>query len=194
MGMYKHIRNLWKKPKKNMPDLWRERLIKWRRENSTVRIEKPTRLDRARSLGYKAKQGILVVRQRVRRGGHRRPMIKRGRRPKHYRQLLVLDKNYQQVAEERANRKYPNCEVLNSYWVAEDAIYYWYEVILIDKAHPVIRADKNLNWISEKQHTRRVYRGLTSAGRKARGLRNKGKGAEKIRPSRAAVINRRTKK
>ena len=67
-------------------------------------------------------------------------------------------------------------------------------MILIDKAHPVIRADKNLNWISEKQHTRRVYRGLTSAGRKARGLRNKGKGAEKIRPSRAAVINRRTKK
>ena len=32
----------------------------------------------------------------------------------------------------------------------------------------------------------RVYRGLTSAGRKSRGLRGKGKGFEKMRPSRRA--------
>jgi len=73
MGLYKHVRNLWKKPKANMPELWRERLIKWRKENSTVKLERPTRIDRARSLGYKAKQGFVVVRQRVLRGGHTRP-------------------------------------------------------------------------------------------------------------------------
>lgn len=183
MGMYKYVRNLWKKPKQNMPELWRERLIKWRKDPSTVRIERPTRIDRARSLGYKAKQGFLVVRQKVPRGGHMRPMIKKGRRPKHNRRVLILGKSYKQIAEERANKKYPNCEVLNSYWVAQDGKYYWFEIILIDKAHPVILADNDINWITQKQHTRRVYRGLTSSARKSRGLRHKGKGAEKIRPS-----------
>jgi len=60
---------------------------------------------------------------------------------------------------------------------------YWFEVILVDKAHPSIKADKRISWIAEKQHTGRVYRGLTSSSRKSRGLRRKGIGAEKIRPS-----------
>ena len=181
--MYKHIRKLWKKPKANMPELWKKRLIAWRKDPSTIRIEKPTRIDRARSLGYKAKQGYMVVRQRVPKGGHTRPMIKRGRRPKHYRQRMVLGRSYQTIAEIRTARRFPNCEVLNSYWVAQDGVYYWYEIILIDKAHPVILADPNINWIAQKQHKRRVFRGLTSSARKSRGLRRKGKGAEKIRPS-----------
>lgn len=176
-----------------MPELWRERLLKWRREASTVRVEKPTRIDKARALGYKAKQGFIIVRQRVKRGGHMRPKaIMGGRRSKHARRRMVLGKSYQQIAEERANDKYPNCEVLNSYWVARDGNYFWYEIILIDKAHPVILADKNISWIAQKQHTGRVYRGLTSAARKTRGLRdNRGKGAEKLRPSKNANIRRR---
>ena len=194
MGMYKHIRDLWKKPQVNMPELWRERLLKWRREPSTVRIDKPTRIDKARSLGYKAKQGFLIVRQKVLKGGRTRQYDTHGRNPRKSRKRLVLDKSYKQVAEERANKKYPNCEVLNSYWVAQDGKTYWYEVILIDKAHPVILADKNINWISEKQHKGRVYRGLTSAARKSRGLRNKGKGAEKVRPSKAAVYRKKARK
>ena len=169
MGMYKYVRNLWKKPKQNMPELWRERLIKWRKDPSTVRIERPTRIDRARSLGYKAKQGFLVVRQKVPRGGHMRPKIRKGRRSKHSRRVLILGKSYKQIAEERANKKFPNCEVLNSYWVAQDGKHYWFEIILIDKAHPVILADNDINWITQKQQTRRVYRGLTSSARKSRG-------------------------
>ncbi len=183
MGMYKHIRNLWKKPKANMPELWRERLLKWRREPSTIRIERPTRIDRARSLGYKAKQGFIVVRQRVPRGGHSRGSYLGGRRPKHNRKVMILGKSYKQIAEERANKHFPNCEVLNSYWVSQDGKHYWFEIILVDKANPAILSDKDINWITQKQHTRRVYRGLTSAGRHSRGLTRKGKGAEKIRPS-----------
>jgi large subunit ribosomal protein L15e len=109
-----------------------------------------------------------------------------GRRPKKYGKRFVLRKNYKLVAEERANKKYPNCEVLNSYFVAKDGNFYWHEVILVDTSSPSIKADKILRWITEKQHTGRVYRGLTSAGRKIRGLRYKGKGAEKARPSRRA--------
>lgn len=185
------MRKLWQQPKGKMPELWKQRLIKWRKDPSTIRIEKPTRLDRARSLGYKAKQGYIVVRQRVRRGGHSRGSYLGGRRPKHSRTKMVLTKNYQWIAEQRANRKYPNCEVLNSYWVAEDAIYKWYEIIMIDKTHPAILADPNLKWIKDSANRRRVFRGLTSAGRKSRGLRRKGKGAEKLRPSRKANRKRR---
>ncbi|MBD3354350.1 50S ribosomal protein L15e [Candidatus Woesearchaeota archaeon] len=191
MGMYKYIRKAWKKPKKNMPEIWRERLLRWRREPSTVRIKKPTRIDRARSLGYKAKQGFIVVRQKIPRGGKKRQYKAAGRRPKTSRRRLVLDKNYKQVAEERANKKYPNCEVLNSYEVAEDGKNSWYEIILVDTSAPEIRKDKDINWIIRRKHKGRAYRGKTSAGRKSRGLRNKGKGAEKLRPSKKANIKRR---
>lgn len=183
MGMYQHVRELWKKPKENLGDLWKQRLIEWRQDPSTIRIERPTRIDRARSLGYRAKQGIFVVRQRVLRGGHMRPKAAGGRRPKRFRQRQDIKISYQVIAEQRAAKKFSNCEVLNSYWVAEDGLYYWYEVIIVDPRHPAIVKDPILGWISEKQHTRRVTRGLTSAGKKSRGMRNKGKGAEKIRPS-----------
>ena len=69
----------------------------------------------------------------------------------------------------------------------EDGKYYWYEIILVDPSHPVIKADKKINWICNRKQRSRAFRGKTSAGRKMRGLRgNKGKGAEKARPSRRA--------
>ncbi len=181
MSLYKYVRKLWTNPKKNLKEIWSNRLIEWRKEPVTIRIERPTRIDAARSLGYKAKQGYVVVRQRLIRGGRQKPDIKGGRRPKHSTQRKDLSKNYQQVAEERANKKFKNCEVLNSYYVGKDGKHFWYEVILVDKSHPSIIADKRISWINEKKHTGRVFRGMTSAGRHSRGLRNKGKGAEKAR-------------
>ncbi len=190
MGVYKYVRDLWKDPKANLGNLWQERLIEWRKEPTTIRILRPTRIDRARALGYKAKQGYVILRQRLTRGGRMRPQIRAGRRPKHFRRKKVLGMNYQQVAEQRANIKHPNLEVLNSYYVGHDGISIWYEIILIDRSHPVILADKRTAWI--KSQKRRVFRGLTSAGKKSRGLRNKGQGAEKVRPGRRAK-NRQSK-
>ncbi|MBU0470901.1 MAG: 50S ribosomal protein L15e [Nanoarchaeota archaeon] len=184
MGIYKQVRELWKKPKENMPELWRERLISWRREPVTVKLEHPTRIDRARSLGYKAKQGYIVVRQRVLRGGHTRPQIKGGRKPRKSGIRLSLRKNYQQICEERAQRKFANLVVLNSYWVGEDGKYCWYEIILVDPSHPVIKSDPKINWISSNKNLGRAFHGKTSAGRKGRGMAGKGKGFEKSRPSR----------
>lgn len=189
MGLYKYIREAWKKPSDELEKILRERQVIWRREPATIRLDYPTRVDRARSLGYKAKQGYILVRQRLPRGGRMRAKPAGGRRTRNYTRRKDVKKNYQAVAEERAAVKYPNCEVLNSYWVGQDAIYYWYEIILVDKNHPVIKADKNISWIAEPQHRRRVFRGLTSAARKSRGLRRKGFGAEKIRPSRKANYN-----
>lgn len=186
MGLYKYLRENWKKQD---TQLRRERLNKWKKEPVTIRISRPTRLDRARSLGYKAKQGYVIVRQRVIRGGRQRPKIRKGRRSKHYGQRKDVDKNYQRIAEERAVKSYVNCEVLNSYYVGQDGRYYWYEIILVDRAHPQIIADPRINWICNKRG--RVFRGVTSAGKKSRGMRHKGKGTEHLRPSRSADRRRR---
>lgn len=186
MGIYKYMQQLWKKPKANLDDLYRERLLIWRRQPTTIRIERPTRLDRARALGYKAKQGYVVVRERIVRGGHKRPQLKGGRRPKRYTQRLNLRKSYQLIAEERVQKTYKNLVVLNSYWVAQDGQHYWFEVIAVDPNHPVIKADPKINWTSKKKNQSRVFHGKTSAGKKSRGMAGKGKGFEKARPSRRA--------
>jgi len=184
-NLYQHVRETWKRPSDTYLDelLW-ERMIDWRRGPSFVRVEKPTRIDRARSLGYKAKQGYIVVRARVRRGGLRKRTIKGGRRAKRKGiTKITMGKNIQRIAEERTAKRYPNMEVLNSYWVGQDGMYKYYEVILVDPYHPVIKSDPKINWICDSAHKGRANRGLTSAGKRGRGLRHKGKGAEKIRPS-----------
>jgi large subunit ribosomal protein L15e len=163
-------------------------LIEWRKQPTVVRIEKPTRLDRARKLGYKAKQGFMVVRVRVRRGRIAKAASKVWKKTKtdgckKYKPA----KSLRLIAEERAARKFPNLEVLNSYWVGEDGRFKWFEVIMVDRAHPAIKSDKDINWICQKQHRGRAFRGLTSAGKKVRGLRKKGRGAEKVRPSKKAA-------
>ena len=183
MGLAKYLRAAYKQPKKNLKELYHTRLIQFRRDPATLRLEFPTRIDRARALGYKSKQGVFVVRQRVKRGGHVRKK-RSGKKSSRQTTKLILHKNYRQIAEERANRKFVNCEVLNSYWVARDGQHYWFEVIMVDPHSPQVSADKSLSWV--KAQRGRAHRGLTSAGRKARGLRWKGKGAEKVRPGRRA--------
>jgi large subunit ribosomal protein L15e len=184
-SMYKYVGDIWKKPGEgDLGELNWERKIEWRASNSFTRVDRPTRLDRARSLGYKAKTGYVIVRARVRRGGLRKPTIRSGRRAKRKGiKKITMGKNIQRIAEERTARHYPNLEVLNSYWIGEDGKHKYYEVILVDPHQPTIMNDPKINWICEPQHKGRVYRGLTSAGKKGRGLRHKGKGAEKLRPS-----------
>ena len=186
---YKYIAEAWAKPEKSfVKELMRQRLIKWRRQSAIVRIEKPTRIDRARRLGYKAKQGFVIARVRVRRGGLRKKRPKAGRRPKRMGvKKYKPAKSMRLIGEERTGKKFPNLEVLNSYWVAEDGRSKWFEIIMVDPHHPAIKADEKINWIAQKQHHKRVFRGLTSAGKKIRGLRRKGRGAEKVRPSRKAA-------
>ncbi|MEM2908317.1 MAG: 50S ribosomal protein L15e [Candidatus Hadarchaeales archaeon] len=182
--MYKYLKEAWASKEGYAKELMRQRMREWRRGPAIVRIEKPTRLDRARALGYKAKQGVVVVRVRVRKGGRRKARPSRGRRPKRMGvKKLVPKKSIQVIAEERAARKYPNLEVLNSYPVGDDGQHRYFEVIMLDPSHPAIRNDPDLGWIANPSQKGRVYRGLTSAGKKSRGLRRKGKGAEKVRPS-----------
>ena len=57
-------------------------------------------------------------------------------------------KSIKLIGEERVARKYPNLEVLNSYWVWEDGVSKWFEVILVDPSSPSIISDKNVGWIN----------------------------------------------
>jgi len=170
---YRQMERAWKSPKEM--ESWKGMLIQFRKENSIHRAEKPTRPGRARALGYKAKQGFAIVRVKVPRGRRKIPKPSGGRRPKASGRFYSLTKSWQAVAEERAARKFPNLRILNSYWVGEDGMNKWYECIMVDPNHPSIRADKNIKWIASGKHKGRAYRGLTSPGRKARGLRRKGK-------------------
>jgi len=148
--MYKHMQQAWRKPKESyVQNLMRQRVIQWRRQPVINRIEKPTRIDRARRLGYKAKKGFVVVRVRVRRGGRRKPRPKMGRRQKRMGvKKYTAAKSIKLIGEERVARKYPNLEVLNSYWVWQDGVSKWFEVILVDPNHPSIKSDKEVGWMS----------------------------------------------
>lgn len=190
-SMYDYIGDQWKKPDFSYQSPKQQRMIEWRREENFKRVEKPLRVDRARSLGYKAKPGYIVVRAKVRKGNLRKPTIKGGRKPSAKGiKKITAGKSTKRIAEERTSKQYPNMEVLNSYWVGSDGKNHYYEVILVDPVHPSIMKDSKINWITDTSHKRRVLRGKTSAGKKGRGLHHKGIGAEKIRPSIRANQNR----
>lgn len=167
MSLYKYVRENFNSESEQHSEIVRQRLIQWRKEPATLRIEYPTRLDRARSVGYRAKPGIILVRQRVPRGGRMKPKIRNGRRPKKYGRKKVVNLSYQAVAEQRAQKAFPNLEVLNSYFVGKDGQYYWYEVVLVDRSHPQIIKDPQLSWIASPKNRNRVKRGLTSAARRS---------------------------
>ncbi len=119
---YKYIAEEWSKPENSfVEELMRERLVLWRKQPTVIRIERPTRLDKARKLGYKAKQGFVMARTKVRRGGLRKQRPRSGRRPKRMGVAKFKPaKSLRLIAEERTGKKFPNLEVLNSYWVGED--------------------------------------------------------------------------
>jgi large subunit ribosomal protein L15e len=94
-------------------------------------------------VGYRKKQGFVVARVRVRKGGARKKRPSSGRRP---RALGVTKftraKSLKEIAEERVAKKFPNLSVLNSYYVWEDGTSKWFEVVLVDPNHPAIKKDE----------------------------------------------------
>src|SRR3970040_373018 len=95
-NLYAYVKRAWKNPRTGVVEetQW-HRLVEWRRGPAFVR------LDRARELGYRAKQGYVVVRARVRRGGRRKPHPMGGRKPKRRGLLkITMAKSIQRSAEE----------------------------------------------------------------------------------------------
>ena len=138
---------------------------------------RPSRPDKARRLGYKAKQGYVVYRVRVRRGNRKRKDWKGHACGKPVNQgitQLKPTRNMRARAEEKVGRKCGGLRVLNSYWINQDSTHKYYEVILVDPFHKAIRNDARINWICSVKHKHRELRGVTAAGRKHRGLAGKG--------------------
>jgi large subunit ribosomal protein L15e len=232
------LEELYKKKQSDvMRFLLRVRCWEYRQLPGVVRLTGPSRPDKARRVGYKAKQGYVVYRVRVRRGGRKKPVHKGIVYGKPVHQgitQLKPTRNLRNLAEERAGRKLGGLRVLNSYWINQDSTYKYYEVVLVDPHHkgerggrergergggdfrplffffffsiktahpppppspslpnpPAIRKDARINWIADPVHKHRELRGLTSAGKKFRGLRHRGHATNKLRPSRRATWKR----
>lgn len=176
-----------KTPDMDYGTLFRSRMMDYRsEENAVVKVERPFNLSRAHALGYKAKPGVTVARVRIRRGGGLFIRPRRARKPKRMQiASATRRKSVQVMAETRAQKHFPNMEVLNSYKVGQDGKNQYFEVILVDPHNSSVLADKDMNWIAQPQHGGRVYRGKTSAGQKNRGLLRPvgSRGSEKVRPS-----------
>jgi large subunit ribosomal protein L15e len=195
MGAYKYLEELWKKKQSDvLRFLLRIRCWEYRQLNSIHRATRPTRPDKARRLGYKAKQGYVIFRVRVRRGNRKRPVSKGivyGKPKTQGVNHLKPERSVRARAEERVGRAVTNLRVLNSYWVNQDATYKYFEVIMVDPSHNAIRNDPRINWICNPVHKHREMRGLTGAGRQSRGLGNKGNKYTKTHPSWNAAWKRR---
>ncbi|QQG49425.1 MAG: 50S ribosomal protein L15e [archaeon] len=144
MPMYRQIAKTWQSIFHEKAANIRERAVDLRKEPAMLRVDRPWRLDRARALGYKAKEGVVVVRARVSRGGMRKQRPTSGRRPKHMGVLKIKSAvSSQAVAERRVSQRHPNLKLLGSYPVWEDGIHAWFECILVDPLHPAVRKDYN---------------------------------------------------
>nr|NP_001070220.1 uncharacterized protein LOC767785 [Danio rerio] len=174
MGAYKYMQELYRKKQSDvMRYLLRLKCWQYRQLNRITRAPRPSRPEKARRLGYRAKQGYVIYRTRVRRGGRKRPVPKGctyGKPKTHGVNSLKPARNLQAVAEERVGRRCGGLRVLNSYWVGQNATYKFYEVILVDPMHKAIRRNPEAQWICKAVHKHRELRGLTSAGRRSRGL------------------------
>ncbi|KAE8220584.1 hypothetical protein CF319_g5909 [Tilletia indica] len=192
MGAYRYIEELQKHKQSDvLRFLLRVRCWEYRQLNVIHRATRPSRPDKARRLGYKAKQGFVIYRIRVRRGNRKKPVPKGATFGKPVRQgvsQLKPQRSLRSTAEERVGRKCGNLRVLNSYWINSDGVYKHFEVICVDPSHKAIRRDPRINWIVKHKH--REARGLTGAGQKSRGM-GKGHRYNKTQGGKDASIKRR---
>ena len=121
MGAYKYIAEIQKRKQSDiLRFLLRVRCWEYRQLNVIHRASRPSRPDKARRLGYKAKQGYVIYRVRVRRGNRKRPVPKGATYGKPTNMgvtQLKFQRSHRSVAEERVARRCSNLRVLNSYWV-----------------------------------------------------------------------------
>ena len=168
MGAYKYIKQSFQQEYAERSVSARNRLSSWNKEPPMRRIDKPTNVARARELGYKDKQGVVIVRARIRKGLSKREKPSKGRKPSKSGRFFSRKKSAQSIAEERASRAHSNCEVLNSYYVGEDGKSSYYEVIMLDRTHGSVLSDPLYSTVVKARG--RAYRGLTASGRRHRGI------------------------
>ncbi|MCL4372141.1 50S ribosomal protein L15e [Candidatus Marsarchaeota archaeon] len=168
MGANKYIRETIINDYKNRGDVYKKKLAAWSKDPAITRVERPSNLPRARALGYKAKEGIIIARTGVRKGTRKRQTAGGGRKPSKSGRFFSRHKSVQLIAEERVAKKFTNYEVVNSYFVGETGTKRYYEVILASKDSPALKNDSAYKNIIRSP--RRAERALTASGRRMRGL------------------------
>ena len=186
MGASKYIKKAFQEEWKGSEDkdynyraIMQARTIEYRKEpRSVIKLERPTNIPAARKVGYRAKQGIFVIRVGIRKGSGTYHRPKNKRRPKRQGQAKLTRRiSTQGMAEQRSSKTYENAEVLGSYKIAEDGQKHYFEVILADRDAKTIRTDKKLKWLVYGKQKGRAERGKTSATRvnKEKNVKNKRK-------------------
>lgn len=132
MGMFKYVQKSFSAAAAKRSNAYKARLIAWRKQPTVVRTANPTNPLRARTLGYKAKQGYVVVRVKVPRGKRKRGRPNMGRKPAKNRKRENPGKSWGWFSELKAQKHFKNLEPVNHYWVGEDGSHAYYEVILRD--------------------------------------------------------------
>ena len=151
--------------------LTRQERVEVRRDYTSERLIKPTNIKKAKSLGYLAIQGVVVIRGKIRKGSFRKPSLKAtGRKPsKRGIKKITLSLRSREIIERRISKKYPNLVILGSYWMEESGQHKWYEIIFVDPQHPSIRnRQKYKSLIESPGVMSRQFRGATSAGKKSK--------------------------
>jgi large subunit ribosomal protein L15e len=179
MSMYKQMKQTFISEYKSRSGPYKSNIIKWNAEAPIMRVVKPTNIARARELGYKAKEGVIVARVRVHGGSKKRKQAGGGRKPSKSGRYFTMRKSSQAIAEERASRKFSNTVALNSYFIGSSGSEKYFEVILLDKNSSVLKSDDQYSGIISQEG--RAFRGLTSAGKKHRGIIRKRFGSHKLR-------------
>merc|ERR1712183_840501 len=175
MGAYKYMSEIYRKKQSDvLRYLLRIRCWQYRQLTKVHRVPRSTRPDKARRLGYKNKQGFVIYRIAMRRGGRKRPVPKgcpygKPKTSGGVKQQKPV-RNLQSIAEERVGRRVQGLRVLSSYWVGQDSTYKYFEVIMIDIHHKAITRDPKINWMCGNVQKHRELRGLTTAGKSSRDL------------------------
>ena len=77
LALLQYVEELWKRKQSDvLRFLLRVRCWEYRQLPGITRLTGPSRPDKARRMGYKAKQGYVIYRVRVRRGGRKKPVSK----------------------------------------------------------------------------------------------------------------------
>jgi len=117
MGALKYVEEIAKKKQSDiLRFLLRVRCWEYRSLNVIHRASRPSRPDKARRLGYKAKQGYVIYRIRVRRGNRKKPVPKGATYGKPTNQgvnQLKYQRSLRSTAEERVGRRCANLRVLS---------------------------------------------------------------------------------
>jgi large subunit ribosomal protein L15e len=133
MGAYSYMRKSFQDSFKSRSEQLRQRISLWRKQRTIERIKRSSDLPRARALGYKAKRGVYLARVRIRRGKRARDKPDQGRKPGRNVKRVAPGRSLDYYAQEKAAHRFPNLKATHAYWVGEDGVFKYFEVILHDK-------------------------------------------------------------